>query len=115
MLVDPSGSSDFSQGMAKKAKGLGYVSDQGDARVCFRVSGQQARELMSRGCRLDLHPSVTGPGFCAQTNMAQVGVLIHQVDDAPTYDLFVYSGFASAFYDWLAHTAGQFGYRLEKI
>lgn len=115
MLTDHSGDQDFCQRMADKVKGVGYVSDQGDARVCFRVSGDQARDLMSRGCRLDLHPNVTGAGFCAMTTMAQVGVLLHQVDDAPTYDLFVYSGFASAFHDWLTHTAAQFGYRLEKF
>ena len=115
MLIDPAGDQDFAAKIAGKVKGIGYVSDQGDARVCFRVSGDSARALMSRGCRLDLHESVAGAGFCAQTTMAQVGVLIHQVDDTPTYDLYVYSGFASAFYDWLTHTAAQFGYRLEKI
>lgn len=115
MLIDHSGDQDFGSNIAKKVAGVGYVSDQGDARVCFRISGDRARDLMSRGCRLDLHPSVSSAGFCAQTNMAQVGVLLHQVNDAPTYDLFVYSGFASSFYDWLTHTAGQFGYRLEKL
>ena len=115
MLIDPSGRDNFGDQMASKVKNIGHVSNQSDARVGFRVSGDQARELMSRGCRLDLHPSVAKKGFCAQTTMAQVGVLIHQVDDDPTYDLYVYAGFAGAFYDWLTHTAAQFGYQLEKI
>ncbi len=102
--------SGFGTGIAKKLKGIGYVSEQSDSRVCIRVSGSQARELLARGCRLDLHQSVASKGFCAQTPMAQVGVLLHQVNDGPTYDLYVYSGFARSFWEWLAHTAGQFGY-----
>jgi len=92
----------------KKIDKLGYASLQTDARICIRVSGPKARELMSRGCRLDLHPDVVSAGFCAQTPMAQVGVLLHQVDDAPTYDLYVYSGFARSFWHWLETTAAQF-------
>jgi len=70
--------------------------------------GALARDLMARGCRLDLHASVARKGFCAQTQMAQVGVLIHQVSDAPAYDLYVYSGFARSFWHWLTETAAQF-------
>lgn len=99
--------------LRNKVDGLGYVSQQGDSRVCIRVSGPAARDLMARGCRLDLHESVAGAGFCAQTNMAQIGVLVHQIDDAPCYDLYVYSGFSRSFFDWLTHTAAQFGMRVE--
>ncbi len=99
---------DFGQETAKKIAGLGYLSEQSDSRVCIRVSGLNARDLMSRGCRLDLHQNVTAKGFCAQTQMAQVGVLIHQVSDAPAYDLYVYAGFARSFWHWLTETAAQF-------
>jgi len=94
--------------LEKKIGKLGYASQQTDARICIRVSGPKARELMSRGCRLDLHPDVTGKGFCAQTPMAQVGVLLNQVDDMPVYDLYLYSGFARSFWHWLEQTAAQF-------
>ena len=107
--------------VSKNAKGMvfadleksvaknGYASQQSESRVCIRVSGPMARELMSRGCRLDLHPQNTGKDFCAQTQMAQIGVIIHQVSDAPEYDLYVYSGFAHSFWHWLEETAAQFG------
>ncbi|MBX2823655.1 MAG: sarcosine oxidase subunit gamma [Gammaproteobacteria bacterium] len=86
-----------------------FVSEQSHGRVVIRVSGANARPLMQKGCRLDLHPSVAGAGFCAQTSMAQIGVLIHQLDDQPTYDLHVYSGFARSFWHWLTTSAAQFG------
>ena len=87
---------------------IGYASQQTESRVCIRVSGSKARELMSRGCRLDLHQDVVGKNFCAQTQMAQVGVLIHQISDGAEYDLYVYSGFARSFWHWLTETAEQF-------
>ena len=87
---------------------IGYASQQSDSRVCIRVSGANARDLMTRGCRLDLHPDATGEGFCAQSQMAQIGVLLHQISDEPTYDLYVYSGFARSFWHWLTETAEQF-------
>lgn len=103
----------FAPVIEKKLSGIGYVSEQSDARICIRVSGPKARDLMSRGCRLDLHESVVSKGFCAQTQMAQVGVMIHQVDDAPVYDLYVYAGFARSFWHWLTETSAQFGVRAE--
>ncbi len=98
----------FAPDIAKKVAGLGHVSEQSDARVGIRVAGPNARDLMARGCRLDLHESVAKKGFCAQTQMAQIGVLIHQVSDAPVYDLYVNAGFARSFWHWLTETAAQF-------
>ncbi|MEE9375235.1 MAG: sarcosine oxidase subunit gamma family protein [Rhizobiaceae bacterium] len=98
----------LSKRIGKKISKYGHVSEQSDGRVCIRISGLKARELMARGCRLDLHPSVTQSGFCAQTIMAQVGVIVHQVDEDPTYDLYVLSGFAHSFWHWLNQTSEQF-------
>ena len=94
--------------VAGRIEHRGYVSEQSDSRVCIRLRGSMARNVMAKGCRLDLHPLCAGTGFCAQTVMAQVGVMIHQVDEVPTYDLFVYSGFARSFWDWIREAAAEF-------
>jgi heterotetrameric sarcosine oxidase gamma subunit len=99
----------FARAMAERAAGLGYVSEQSHGRQAIRVAGRRARELMAKGCRLDLHPRVSAPAFCAQTQMAQIGVTILQVDDRPTYDLFVFAGFAEAFWHWLTEAAAEYG------
>ena len=109
MISAGSNPKDFADGLRAKLKKNGYVSEQSDARVIFSLSGPRVREMMQKGCRLDLHPSVTQKGWCAQTQMAQAGVIIHQSDDAPTYDILVYSGFAQHFAEWLAHTGAQLG------
>jgi len=109
LLVSSSGrEGEFCEEVSGSIAGTGFVSEQSHSRIVFRVSGRNARKVMQKGCRLDLHPTVASSGFCAQTSMAQTGVLIHQVDDTPTYDLYVYSGFADAFWRWLSHSAAEY-------
>ena len=103
----------FCRAIAERMGALGYVSEQSHSRVVLRVGGERARELLGKGCRLDLHPRVMQPGACATTVMAQVGVLLHQVDDVPSYDLLVYSGFAQCFWEWLEETAATIGFEAE--
>lgn len=110
VLISTGKSSDgFADAISKKLKKNGYVSEQSDARVTFRISGKHARELMQKGCRLDLDSSVISAGWCAQTQMAQAGVILHLVDEKPTFDIHVYSGFAQHFAEWLEHTGAQSG------
>jgi len=104
------GDGEFYQQMATRIAEYAHLSEQSHGRVIFRVAGSNARMLLQKGCRLDLHPSVTSAGFCAQTPIAQVGVLLHQLDEIPTYDLYVYSGFARSFWQWLSESAAQYGY-----
>ncbi len=89
---------------ARRLSGVGHVSDQGHGRVLFRVAGNAATELLTRGCRLDLDPVAAPPGFVAQTTMADVGVLMHRVE-RNVFHLLLYPGYARSFWDWLRETA----------
>ena len=113
MMIGESGrDGDFTKSISDRAGKLGYASEQSHGRTVLRVDGDRARDLMRKGCRLDLHPSVTEPGFCAQCQMAQTGVILHQIDDASTYDLIVFAGLARPFYEWLCDAAAEFGYEV---
>jgi sarcosine oxidase subunit gamma len=90
------------------------VVDQSHGRAVLRVAGARAREVLAKGCRLDLHPRVFTPGMCAQTAIAQIGVLLHQCDEIPTYDLYVPAGYARDFLEWLMTSAAEFGFRTER-
>ncbi len=94
--------------LRESVRGVAHVTDQSHGRCCFLVRGPRARDVLAKGCRLDLHPSVVAPGFCAQTTMAQVGVLLHLRDARPSFALLVPSGFARAFWQWLGEAAGEF-------
>jgi sarcosine oxidase subunit gamma len=79
----------------------GAVVDQSASRVIVELSGLSAREVLASCCALDLHPRAFGPGQCAQTLLAKAPVLLTQVDDAPTYRLFLRPSLASYVVGWL--------------
>jgi sarcosine oxidase subunit gamma len=84
------------------------IVDATDARTTIRLHGSNARDVLMKGCPLDLHPRVFGPGQCAQSILAKADILIHQRDDAPTYDIYVLCSFAGYLWDWLADAAKEF-------
>lgn len=99
----------FARSLAARVAGLGHVSDQSQGRVVIRISGAKARDALTKECTLDLHPGAATPGYCAQTVMAEVGVLIHQIDDRPSYDLACFSGFALHLWNRLVDCAAEHG------
>jgi len=79
----------------------GAAVDVSSSRVPFELGGPKARDVLAGCCALDLHPRVFGPGQCAQTLLAKAPVLLSQVDDAPTYRLFVRPSLVSYVVSWL--------------
>lgn len=85
------------------------VTDQTGGQTVIRISGPSARDLLAKGCPLDLHPRVFGPGQCAQTLVAKASVTLRQIDDAPTFDLVVRRSFADYLRAWLQDAAQEYG------
>ena len=85
------------------------VTEVGESRSCIRVAGPHARDLLAKGCPLDLHPRVFAAGACAQSLLAKAAVLIHQVDDEPAYDIYVLRSFAEYLWLWLEDAAKEYG------
>lgn len=103
----------FCRTMSERAGDHGHASDQSHGRAVIRLAGSCANAVLAKGCRLDLHPRVVAPGFCAQTTIAQIGVLMHRVDAAQSWDLIVFCGLAVSFWNWLRHAAAEYGYRVD--
>jgi sarcosine oxidase subunit gamma len=85
------------------------VVDVSESRTVITVSGAKARDFLARGISLDLHPRVFGPGQCAQTGMSKANVLLHQVDDKPSYDIYVLKSFSDYLFRWSELIAKDFG------
>ena len=85
--------------------------DVSSSRTVIGLVGRRAREVLMKGLSLDLHPDVFGPGRCVQTTLARCHVLLHQVDDAPGYDLYVHRSFADYLFRWLEDAGREFGVR----
>lgn len=89
--------------------GLAAVTDQSHGRTTIRLSGPAARDVLARGCRLDLHPRVFGPGRAAGTLIAQINCLVHQTDAVPSFELTVFATLAEPFLHWLLEAAAPYG------
>jgi sarcosine oxidase subunit gamma len=85
------------------------VVDVSESRTVITVSGPKARDMLARGISLDLHPRVFAPGQCAQTGMAKANILLHQIDDKPSYDIYVLKSFSDYLWRWSEKIAADFG------
>ena len=72
------------------------------------LSGPRAREVLMKGCRLDLHPRAFGPGVCVQTSLARGHVILHQTDDAPSYEITVRNSFLAYLATWLLDAMAEY-------
>lgn len=101
-LGDPA-PADWSAGLRDRLAGLAFVSDQSSAYAIMRLAGAQSRRALQRGLAIDLHPASFGVGRVAVTQVAHIGAVVWQVDDAPTFDIAVPRSLASSFRRWLDH------------
>ncbi|TDD87759.1 sarcosine oxidase subunit gamma [Saccharopolyspora karakumensis] len=85
----------------------GAAVDVSAQRTAIRVSGGQARELLSFGCSLDLRPAAFPKGSSAQTSIGQAGVLILALGVGDDFRLFVRPSFAGYLADWLLDAAEE--------
>ena len=81
------------------------------ARCVLRLSGPNARDVLAKGCLLDLHPVAFTAGACAQTNLFHSMALIHAVDDT-TFDVYLPRSFGQSVWESLTDAAGEYGCRV---
>lgn len=95
--------------VAQELSEFAAVSDQSDARAVLRVSGDNVRDVLAKGCMIDLHPRVFQAGDTALTSIAHIGVQIWQLDDVPTYEIAVARSMAGSFWSWMQASTAEFG------
>ncbi len=72
------------------------------------LAGPRAREVLMKGCRIDLHPRAFGPGTCIQTSLARGHVILHQTDDTPSYEIIVRNSFSAYLATWLLDAMAEY-------
>ena len=83
------------------------VVDVSDARTVLQIIGTGARDILAKGCALDLHPRAFGFGDVAQTMLAKASIILHQTSDendeeGPVFDIYVARSFADYLWRWLS-------------
>jgi heterotetrameric sarcosine oxidase gamma subunit len=87
--------------------GIGTAVDLTSASRVLEVAGRAAREVLARGCRLDLDPARFAAGRAARTLVAQVPVVL--AAHAAGFVLLTPSTTAQHLGEWLAAAARPFG------
>jgi sarcosine oxidase subunit gamma len=64
------------------------ILDISDSRTVFTVAGSGSRALLVGGTGIDLHPRVFRRGSAALTRFAALSVLLTQVEETPSFELF---------------------------
>ena len=106
------------------------LTDLTGGQICIRLSGRNARDVLAKGCTLDLHPRVFQPGQCAQTVLGKASMLIclsgatqdsadsgdgqtrcdsDSAGDGEVFDIVVRRTFAEYVAEWLYRSAEEFG------
>jgi sarcosine oxidase, subunit gamma len=87
----------------------GSAADVSAQRIGLRLTGARVRDVLSKGCSIDLHPRVFGRGSSAQTTLGQAGVVLLALSDGgDEYAVLVRSSFAGYLADWLLDAALEF-------
>ena len=91
----------------------GSVVDVGDARTVLVLHGPNARDVLMKGCPLDLHPDAFRPGDCAQSLLARAAVILYRrkddADGGASFEIHVARSFAAYLWSWLEDAAGEYG------
>ena len=111
LLITPPGKEgDMARDLRETLQGtISAVTDVTHNQTVIRIRGNRALDVLRKGCSLDLHPTVFGPGCCAQTLLAKVGILIRWVDRSPAFDLIIRRSFAEYLALWLRDAAEEYG------
>jgi sarcosine oxidase subunit gamma len=85
------------------------VADLSGGQTVVLLRGRAIRDVLAKGCPLDLNPRAFGVARCAQSHLAKAPILLRQVDDEPTFEIVVRRSFADYFWLWLEDAAAEYG------
>jgi heterotetrameric sarcosine oxidase gamma subunit len=107
ILFPPAAPGAVAQSWAGACAGCGVALELSSALTALHVSGAAVREVLKRGCRLDLEPPSFPTGSAAATIIVQVPVVLAAL--ASGVLLLTPSSTARHFREWLAAAARPFG------
>lgn len=90
---------------------IAAVVELTDSRTILRIEGRHTRDVLAKGLPIDTHPSAFPSGAFVQSVIAHIPVLVHQppsINDE-AFEIYVPSGYARSFLDWLKDAANEFG------
>ena len=82
------------------ADGAGQVVDLSANRTTFELNGPRARDVLEKGCALDLHPRILKAGTALSTEIGNIPAILWKTEDE-AYQVFPRASFAHFLGLWL--------------
>ncbi len=76
------------------------------------VSGERARDLLAKGCAVDLDPALFAVGACAATQMEHMGIHLRRTGE-DAYQVLAPTSQVGSFWHFFTEMALEFGYEVE--
>ena len=89
------------------------VTNITDALAAFHLKGAAVRQVLAKGCALDLHQNSFKPDDAAQTLLSQAAVTIMALAD-DEFIVICRTSFASYLHDWFLDAALEYGVKFKK-
>lgn len=82
--------------------------DVSDARAIFRLQGDTAREVLSKGAPVDLSRAAFGLGDVRRTRIGHVAAAFYQMDEEPdVFEVICFRSYARYLWDWLVASSRE--------
>ena len=89
------------------------VTNITDALTAFHLKGVAVRQVLAKGCALDLHQNSFASGDAAQTLLSQAAVTIMALAN-DGFIVICRTSFASYLHDWIVDAALEYGVKFNK-
>jgi len=83
-----------------------------DALAVYDLNGPYVRDILAKGCALDLHFSAFRPGHCAQSSLDRAAVTL-MCEAENSFRLICRTSFADYVKTWLKDAAIEYGYEIK--
>ena len=93
---------------------IATVVDVSHGRSALLIFGPSAAQSLAKFCGLDLAPSQFLTGNSTQTRFGHIAMTLSRIDDAPTFEILVFRGYAQHVFESLAEGAAEFGLRIDQ-
>jgi len=111
LLADTTGAAPEPAALRAALRGFATVVDLSHARTAFLLTGPAAAQTIAKFCSIDLAGGAFPAGSATNTRLGHIGMTLTHLDDAPSFEILVYRGYAEHAFEALVNAGAEF--RLE--